>query len=221
MIPHRFRLALAASALAVALSGCVSLLPKSEPAQLYTFGHSVDAAPSPPPAAAPVGDSVGVLLGAVIFPRAATGDGILTMTGPQAAYLAASRWVAPASLLFREAVERRFDRSARRVRLINRGETGRTPLILRIEVRDFAALYLNGPQSTPTVAVSVNARLTRADGAPVAERDFDVRRPASDNRVGPIVGAFDKAVDESLGAVVDWTEQTAVASGPAAGQPPR
>ena len=33
--------------LAAALSGCISLLPKSKPVQLYTFGEQVAATPAP------------------------------------------------------------------------------------------------------------------------------------------------------------------------------
>lgn len=214
MNPRRLAALMAAPALAVALSACVSVLPKSDPDQLYTFGHAIEAEVAPAAATAPF-DATGVLLGAVVFPRAATGDGILTMTGSQSAYLAKSRWVAPASLLFREAVDRSFDRKAMRVRLVNRGETGRTTMILRIEVRDFAALYPNGPESLPVVAVSLHARLARADGMPVAERLFEIRRRISENRVGPIVDGFDKAVDESLGALVTWADETAAGAPPA------
>ena len=220
MNPRRIAALVAAPALAVALSACVSVLPKSDPDQLYSFGHAIEAEIAPPAVAAATApfDATGVLLGAVVFPRAATGDGILTMTGSQSAYIAESRWVAPASLLFREAIDRSFDRKATRVRLVNRGEAGRTAMILRIEVRDFAALYPNGPEGLPVVAVAVHARLARADGTPVAERLFEARRRVSENRVAPIVDGFDKAVEESLTALVAWTDQTAAgAAVPGAG----
>jgi cholesterol transport system auxiliary component len=163
---------------------------------------------------------VGVLLGAVTFPRAATGDAILSVTGTQSAYIAESRWVAPASVLFREAVERRFDRSAKTVRLITRGEAGGADLVLRLDVRDFAVLYPNGPETVPTIAVGLRARLASVGGDLIEEMSFDVRKPATENRVGPIVAAFDQATIEVLDAVVAWADQAA-ASAPAKGAPAR
>jgi ABC-type uncharacterized transport system auxiliary subunit len=50
---------------------------------------------------------------------------------------------------------------------------------------------------------------------PVAERLFEIRRRISENRVGPIVDGFDKAVDESLGARVTWADETAAGAPPA------
>ena len=86
---------------ALSASACVSLLPKSDQAVLYRF--DVD----------PVGGDetgavrqVGLLKPPARFPQAAAGDRILTVTGGQAAYIAAARWVAPANVLFDEAVAR-------------------------------------------------------------------------------------------------------------------
>ena len=205
-------IALATPLLALALSGCISVLPKTKPDQLYTFGHGTEA--SAAPQAALGQGAAGVLLAAVVFPRAATGDGILTMTGAQNAYIAESRWVGPASVLFREATELAFDRLAQRTRLIARGETGRDALVLRLDVRDFEALYPGGPNTTPVIAVSVRARLSRPDGTAVDDKTFDVRTPASDNRVGPIVGAFDRATTDVLKGVVSWTDQAVAALPP-------
>lgn len=188
----------------LALGGCVSVFPKSEPAQLYTFGQGGAAAANP----APLAQRTGVLLAAVTFPRASQGDTLLTMTGAQAAYIEESRWVAPAVVLFREAVERRFDDAAQRTRLVARGDLGRTTLILRLDVRQFEAIYA-APEAIPEVAVSLRARLMRADGAVMDERSFQARRPAADNRVSAIVEGLDKATSELLDGVVAWTDAAA------------
>jgi cholesterol transport system auxiliary component len=206
---RRLAILFAAPALAAALSGCISVLPKTKPDQLYTFGEGTAAAAPTPGPPAVGGPAVGVLLAQVDLPRAAQGDGILTRTGLQAAYIAQSRWSAPAAVLFREAAERAFDRDARRTRLIARGESGRTALVLRLDVLDFAALYPNGQGSAPTVVVSVRGRLAGPDGTVIEDKTFDVRKRAGDNRVGPIVEAFNAAVDEALAGVVAWTDQTA------------
>jgi len=59
------------------------------------------------------------------------------------------------------------------------------------------------------VVVSLRASLTRPGGALIAAQTFTARQPAADNRVGPIVAAYDKAVIEVLGQVVAWTEGNA------------
>lgn len=195
---------LAGLAAAVSLGGCVSLLPKAKPAQLYSF------ADVPVVAAAPAtGQSSAIVLGALTFPRAATSDALLTRTGAEAAYVAGARWTGPASVLFREAVDRAFDNSGK-VRILSRGELGAAAGILRIEVRAFETRY-PAPEAIPTVAVVMHARLTRIDGSFVAERDFAAETPASENRVGPIVEAYRVSTGKALGELVGWLETNAPA----------
>jgi cholesterol transport system auxiliary component len=206
MIRRTLRLAAFASC-ALALSGCISLLPKTKPAQLYRFG------PAPAAAAAPARRGAGVGTVAVFrtngaFQEEAADDRILTMSGGKAAYIAQSRWVAPAETLFSEAASNAFDASP--VRLIARGQQGRFAYALRIDVRSFEARYDGGSDAAPTVVVRVHAALSKSDQTSVGEQDFEASVPASDNRVGAIVAAFDKATAAVIGKLVTWTEATAV-----------
>lgn len=201
MIRHALRLA-AVGTCALALSGCITLLPKSKPAQLYRFG------PAPAAAAPSQPSSVAVLRTNGHFQEEASDDRILTVIGGKAAYIAQSRWVAPAETLFNEALSNAFDASP--VRLIARGQQGRFAYALRIDVRSFEARYDSGPDAAPTVVVRVHAALTKSDQSTVGEQDFEARIPASDNRVGAIVAAFDKAVEDVIGKLVGWTETKAV-----------
>lgn len=199
MIRPALRL-LAVGAGALALSGCISLLPKSKPAQLYRFG-------SPPAASAPSKANAGgvaVFRSNGQFQEEASDDRILTVTGGKAAYIAESRWVAPAETLFNESVANAFDASP--IRLIARGQQGRFGYALSIDVRSFEARYDSGPKAAPTVVVRVHAALTRADQSAVGEQDFEARAPASDNRVGAIVAAFNTATADVIGKLVAWTE---------------
>jgi cholesterol transport system auxiliary component len=192
----------AIGACALALSGCISLLPKSKPSQMYRFGPT----PAVAPAATP--SSVAVFRTNGQFQEEAADDRILTTTGGHAAYIAQSRWVAPAQVLFDQAVSNAFDAS--RVRLIARGQQGRAAYALRIDVRSFEARYEAGPREAPTVVVHIHAALTKSDQSSVGEQDFEVSAPASDNRVGAIVAAFDKATKDVIGRLVAWTETKAV-----------
>jgi cholesterol transport system auxiliary component len=115
--------------------------------------------------------------------------------------------VAPAVVLFDEAVGQAFDASP--IRLIARGQQGRSAYALRLDVRNFEARYASGRGAAPTVVVRVHAALSRSDQTIVGEQIFEASVPAADNRVGAIVGAYDRAVSEVLGKLVAWTEATA------------
>ncbi|MFC3077514.1 ABC-type transport auxiliary lipoprotein family protein [Phenylobacterium terrae] len=196
---------LAAVLAAMSASACVSLLPKSDPAVLYRF----DVDPVGGEAQAPA-NQVGLLKPPARFPQASAGDRILTVTGGQAAYIAAARWVAPASVLFDEAVARGFDGNPGAARLVTRGEVARADMALRLDVRTFETVYDSGPEAAPQVVIRVRAALTRAnDRSLVGERMFEQTVRAGDNRVGAIVAAYDQAVTTIVRDLVAWTNQAA------------
>jgi cholesterol transport system auxiliary component len=190
------------AALALALSGCISLLPKSKPSQLYRFGQ-------PAAEATAKSGAVGVFQANGLFPSEAAGDRILTIeSGGKAAYVAQSRWIAPASVLWVEAVQSAFDADPGRVRLNVRGQAGRSEYVLRLDVRSFEARYENGAGSAPTVVVRVRCVMSKMDMSKVTEQIFEVKTRASDNRVGAIVAAYDKAATDVLGQIVAWTNSS-------------
>jgi cholesterol transport system auxiliary component len=199
MIRNASRL-LAVTALAVGLSGCISVFPKAKPADLYRFGEASVSVPKGPP-----GAMFGVLKAPSAFTRAAAGDRILTSTGGQVAYIADARWVSPAFVLFEEAVARSFESDPGRARLIGRGEVAKADLVLRLEVRTFETDYVDGPKAAPEVVVRVRGVLNRnQDRALVGDQVFEARVKAADNRVSAIVPAYDQAVAKVLGDVVAW-----------------
>jgi cholesterol transport system auxiliary component len=198
MIRAALRL-VAVGACALALSGCISLLPKSKPAQLYRFGQTTVVATGP------ATGTVGVFHTNGTFASEAGGDRILTLGGGKAAYIAQSRWVAPAAVLWNEAVVRAFEADNGKVRLVSRGQQTRAAYTLRMDVRNFETRYDEGSNRAPTVLVRVRAVLTSADFTKTAEQVFEAKAPATDNRVGAIVGAYDTAVNDVLGQIVAWT----------------
>lgn len=189
-----------AGALTGSLAGCVSLLPKAVPSTLYSFGLAERAEAPINPAAR------GVTLVPVDFPREALSDGILTVEGPQTSYISGARWVAPAPVVFRQALERAFDAAAPGTHILSRGEAGASVALLAIDVTRFEADYAD-PKTAPTVRVTLRVRLSGADGAPLDAATFDVSKPAADNRVGPIVAAYDAAATEALTDLARWVDQ--------------
>jgi len=195
----------AVTASALALTACVSLLPKTKPAHLYRFGQAVAAKD----VEAATG-TVGVFRTNATFQRESAGDRLLTLTDGKAAYVAETRWVAPAAVLWDEAVVAAFDADPGHVRLIARGEPGVAAYILRLDVRNFEAHYEHGPKAAPTIVVRARAALTGGtDRGLVGEKLFEKRVSASDNRVTAIVPAYDRAVREVLDEVVAWTNENA------------
>lgn len=187
----------------VVLSGCVTVFPKTPPAQLYRFDVEADAAAAPTPA----GQAFDVARMSTIFDQAAAGDRILTSTGDQAAYIAGARWVSPAAVLFDEAEAKAFDTAGGPARLLRRGGA---PVSLQLDVQTFEAVYSGASNAAPTVVVRVHGRLVHAgDRQVLGDRIFESRKPASDNRVGAIVQAFDSATSDALGQIVAWAGTTA------------
>lgn len=190
---------------ALALSACVSLLPKTKPAHLYRFGQPVAAETVDTPMG-----QVGVFRANATFQRESAGDRLLTLTNGKAAYVADTRWVAPATVLWDEAVVAAFDADPGHVRLIARGEPASAAYILRLDVRNFEAHYDRGPKAAPTIVVRVRAAVTSGtDRGLIGEKLFERRVTASDNRVTAIVPAYDRAVAEVLAEVIAWTNAQA------------
>ena len=203
MIRALSRTAVIATAV-VALGGC-SLLASPEPVQLYRFGGAYEGAGSRETPAA----QVQVAMRRPEFPQAAGEDRILGVTGTEAAYIKGARWVSPADVLFSDALESAFATQATRVRLIGPRELTRSPNALDIDVRTFEARYA-APGAVPTVVIVARARLLDAQARTVsAERVFSVEQPATENRVGAIVAAFETATRDINTQIVTWTDQNA------------
>lgn len=191
-------------AAALALSACVSLLPKTKPAHLYRFGEPTSAQAQP----APPAGRVGVFHTNSTFQRESAGDRLLTVTDGAVAYIGETRWVAPAAVLWDQALLNAFDADPGPARIVSRGEPASADFILRVDVRNFEAHYDAGPKAAPTVLVRIRAAMMRgSDRNRVVEQVFESSVPAADNRVTAIVPAYDKAVADVLKQLVDWTNQ--------------
>jgi cholesterol transport system auxiliary component len=201
MTPARVLGIAAALTASVALSGCISLLPQSKPAQLYRFTADVAAPPGGPVT------PLKTLRLSTGFTRAAEGDRILTSAGSQTAYIADSRWISPASILFDEAAAKAFSASSPPLRLLERGDVGASNLTLRLDVITFETDYPAADfKAAPTVTIRIRAMLQGpSDKTPLVEQTFESRKPAADNRVGPIVDAYSAATTDVLGQIVTWT----------------
>ncbi|HEX6859122.1 MAG TPA: ABC-type transport auxiliary lipoprotein family protein [Caulobacteraceae bacterium] len=190
-------------ALMLPLGACASMIfGKGKPVILYRFG--AEPAQTVQSSAA----RFGVLKTPIDFVEAAASDRILTITDGKAAYIADSRWVSPAEVLFDEAVDRTFQNEAGRARLLSRGEVAKADYVLKLDVRTFETRYAY-EKAIPEVVVEVRALLSRNDNrAVVGERVFTSTVQASDNRVSAITAAYDQAVSDVLGQLHGWVNST-------------
>jgi cholesterol transport system auxiliary component len=209
MTSRKFALIAAVLCVAGSTAGCVSLFPKAKPSQLYRFGVGDAQA-----AVAPGARTYNVSRAPTAFTRAASSDRILTMTGAEAAYVAGSRWVSPAVLLFDEATARTFDATPGCARLLARGDLSSPDARLRLEVRTFEVRYLDGPGTAPTAVVEANASLTRSrDREVILDRAVHIEQRAADNRVSAIVAALDEASSKALSEIAGAVNGQAAAEG--------
>lgn len=203
---HRVVTGLGGGLVLLALAGCISIGPKGDPARLYRFGQTTASL------AASTADSGGVGVSRALgsFQRGAGGDRLLTVNGETAAYIAETRWIAPANVLWDEAVLAAFDADSGPARLVTRGEPGAADIILRLDVRTFETRYDRGAKAAPVVAVRVRGALIRAkDQSLISERIFQADARAAANKVSAIVPAYDRAVTDVLADIVAWTNAEA------------
>lgn len=194
---------------ALGLSGCITVFPKTKPSQLYRFdGRQAEIA-----GANPAGPRIGVVRAGGSFNHAAAGDRILTVTGSEVAYVAQARWAEPAETLFNEALLGAFNAGPGPARLVIRGEPARADYTLRLDVQRFEAVYDRGARAAPEVRVEVHMVLIRAsDRVLVKDETLAVQARAEANRVSGIVQAFDQAVGKMLTQIVANTNAGAGAS---------
>jgi cholesterol transport system auxiliary component len=126
------------------------------------------------------------------------------MTGDKAAYLAGARWVAPARILFQEALQRRLELGAGPARLASIAD-GSARGFLSVAVTRFEADYAgDGP---PTARVALVARLVERDGEVLGEVRVSEEAKASANAVSAIVAALDLATREAVAKVGAFADE--------------
>ena len=210
MIPRKAVLVAGAFAV-LSLGGCISLFPKSKPAELYRFGVGADGVAS---TASTPARSYNVSRATTVFNRAALGDRMLTVTGAQTAYIKDARWVAPASILFDEALVRAFEAAPGCARLLTRGDPSIPQAILRVDVRTFEARYLEGVEAAPTAVVEAHVSMINSrDRTVLEDRLVRAERRATDNRVGAIVEALDGANAKVLEEITAGANRRAASQG--------
>ena len=185
---------------ALSLSACVSLLPESTPSAVYRLS-------SPAPRAWSGTEWTVIEVVPPLAPSGLAGDEIaLQMEDHHIAYMAGARWIAPAPRLLQSLIVDTFNASDARLAPSLPDDGVRADYELRLDLREFEAIYDNGDGNAPLVRVRINARLVAANGRHfVGSSDFVSEVRASTNRIGAIVAAFDQASTQVSRDLATWT----------------
>jgi cholesterol transport system auxiliary component len=203
---HARLFAIMAAGLAVGLTGCVNVLPKVKPVQLYRFGYHpdlLDKKDSDSASSVAANGPTPLMLGVISFPPASSGDQVMTTENNEVSYVAQARWASSAQSLFTAAVSEGFARSDDTVMLVPRGPTA-ADYRLDISVRRFEANYSHG---RPTVYIGVDARILRlSDRSVLAQRYISATESVRKNDMTLISQGFDQATTEVVAGLISFVD---------------
>lgn len=190
-----------AVACVIMLTGCISLLPETQPNTLYRL-QAADLSDAQPSQGAQT-----VIIGTIAAPRGLAGDRIAIDRGGAIAYMAGAAWLSPAPAMLYSNLVDGFYAQAPAISPA-RAEDGVTARYqLDLELIHFEASYDAGEDAAPLVNASLRARLIdRRNRTLVSARTLQASQRASANRQGAIVAAFSTASNTLASNLAVWTE---------------
>lgn len=188
------------AATAIALLGACSVLPKSEPQEIYRL----PATPLPHDNAVPVNWSLRIdtpnaerMLDSSRITVLPQGDTVSVYKG--------ARWSDTATTLLRNRFVDAFRDNGRIAALSSDESSLQADYSLSGDLRAFQSVYENGQ---PVVVIRLDARLVQNSGLRiVATHRFDIHQPVGGTSVPQVVAAFGQATDALAGQLVSWTLQ--------------
>ena len=197
---------------AFALTASCSILPKSEPSDVYRLPTSQSSASGNPAMPQPWS----LRLTKPQASQALNSPNIAVIPqGDLISSYKASRWSDPAPVLLRNRLLDGFQRDGRVSLLSTDDSNFQADLELGGNLQAFQTEYQD---RTASVVVRLDALLVRGhDQRILASRRFEVRQPLSDVKVPAVVAGFGQASDQLTAQVVAW----AVEQGQKAAPPPR
>ncbi|ULU25190.1 ABC-type transport auxiliary lipoprotein family protein [Dyella terrae] len=185
---------------AIALLSACSVLPKSEPQQIYRL----PATPLPHDGGATVNWSLRVdtpqaerMIDSSRITVQPQGDTMSVYKG--------ARWSDSATTLLRNRLVDAFRDNGRITGLSSDETSLQADYFLSGDLRAFQTVYENGQ---PVVVIRFDARLVKSNGLRiVASRRFDISQPVSGTAVPQVVTAFGQATDTLASQLVNWTLQ--------------
>ncbi|SDH37851.1 ABC-type transport auxiliary lipoprotein family protein [Pseudomonas panipatensis] len=186
-------------ALAAQLGAC-SILPKTEAPDIYRLPASQQ-----PAAASPAVDW-SLRVNAPKASQALDSNRIAVLpSGDLLSVYKGARWSDSAPALLRDRLLDAFRADGRIQGLSSDAVNLQADLELGGDLRAFQSEYRNGHVET---VITLEARLVRsANQRILATRHFEVRQPATDDKLPQVISAFGQAADRLAAQVVGWTLQ--------------
>lgn len=184
----------------LALTSACSILPKTEPADVYRLPSAQSSASGAQNLALPWS----LRLAKPQASEALNSPNIAVVPqGDLISSYKASRWSDPAPTLLRNRLFDGFQREGR-VSLLSTDDSNlQADFELGGQLQAFQTEYQGGAAQ---VVIRLDARLVRdMDQRIIASRRFEVRQPLSDSKVPAVVAGFGQASDTLTSQVVGWT----------------
>lgn len=194
----------AALAASLALTGCISLLPETEPRTLYRLDPGITET-----ARSPRRGAIALSVERVSAPRALAGDKIAVDRSGAIAFMAGAAWASPAPAMFESVLEDAFQAEVPHISPVRAEDGVSARFRLDVALRRFEAVYDQGDNAAPLVRVTVRARIIDRDERILAARQvFNHEVRASAHRQGAIVAAFSSASGEAARDIARWAAET-------------
>ena len=170
----------------VALSGCVTVLPKQKAVRLYRLTTRA------PSAASSAGRATNLILERLQAPSESAGDGILTVSGTEVAYLSTGRWAAPAESLVHDAFKADVSAIDSGVKWARAGD----PVDFRMGVVLIRFDADLADARRPTITVTGQIEVRTAEGKLAQVCPVAVQDQAANATMSAVAKAFSQAVDD-------------------------
>lgn len=182
------------------LSGCGALPVGKPPPQLYTLTPKSTFPDDLPYADWQLGVDRPTSPAGLSTARIAVAKQLFTLD-----YYAGVQWIDDAPNMVQRLLIESFENSNRIVGVGRESVGLRSNFVLKTELREFQAEYLDGA-SLPTVRVRLNAKLVKMPQRYIIASTTGERTiAAADNRMETIIRAFDDALGKALRDIVVWT----------------
>ncbi len=191
-----------AGLVALALPGCISVLPETEPDTLYRL-ETVDLR-----GAGPADGAETVIVGRLAAPRGLAGDRIAIQRGERIGYMSGAAWLTPAPDLLHTALVDAFHTVAPAVAPAEATDGVASRFTLDLQLRHFEAVYDNGDGAAPLTRIGLRARIIDRDTRELlGARTFEVEPRASENRQAAIVNSFSRGTGTVARELAQWVSE--------------
>lgn len=120
-------------------------------------------------------------------------------------YYAGAQWIDDAPNMVQRLLIESFENSKRIVGIGRQSVSLRSDFVLRIELREFQAQYVDGVEA-PTINVRIGVKLVRMPQRHIiASTTIERLVTSPDNRMSSIIESFDQALGKVLRDIVVWT----------------